>query len=388
MFRSLIVTLILLMPGAVVAAEKVLVESEKPEGPDLPLFDISGEKQRHVVIAQGTPDLYQGHPTSLLMPDGKTIFCVWCVNHGGPAGPMARSDDGGKTWTRLDDTLPEGFKKHSNCPSIYRMVSAEGQERIWVFSAQPRMPRILSEDGGKTWRELEPLGFPCVMTFSSVVEKNPGKQDGKYIGFYHHRINLEGNVMDGERGPGLNLAVAMTETSDAGLTWSEPKMIAAVEGRDPCEPFALWSPDKKEICCLMRDNKHKGRSLMMFSSDHGESWSEPVDTPWGLTGDRHWGTYTPDGRLVIVFRDWAINSPFRSHFVGWVGTYDDIKQGKPGQFRVKLLRSHAAFDCGYPGIQCLPDGTIFALTYIKYDDGPNKHSVVGTRFKLTENGVE
>ncbi|MDR0338492.1 MAG: exo-alpha-sialidase, partial [Planctomycetaceae bacterium] len=53
--------------------------------PDMPLIDISDEVERHVVIAAGTPEIYQGHPTSLLMPDGQTIFVVWSVNHGGPA---------------------------------------------------------------------------------------------------------------------------------------------------------------------------------------------------------------------------------------------------------------------------------------------------------------
>jgi hypothetical protein len=71
-----------------------------------------------------------------------------------------------------------------------------------------------------------------------------------------------------------------------------------------------------------------------------------------------------------------------------VGTYDDIKNRRPGQFRVKLLHSHAGGDCGYPGIQVLPDGSIFALTYIKYQSGENKHSIIGVRFKLTKDGVE
>jgi hypothetical protein len=367
--------------------------------PDLPLIDISGETSRHVVIAAGTRIIYQGHPTSLLMPDGKTIFAVWSFNDSRKekilpnasyihlytyAGPMARSDDGGKTWTRLDDTLPPGFSKHKNCPSIYRMVAADGTERLWVFSAEPKMPRILSEDGGKTWRELEPLGLDCVMTFSSVVPKNPGKQDGKYIGLYHRQTP--------ER---RSEGVVQTETSDAGLTWSEPRVIASVEGRVACEPFGFWSPDNKEICCLMRDNTNKGHSLMMFSNDHGETWSTPIDTPWGLTGHRHQGVYTPDGRLVVVFRDMAPGSPFHDHFVAWVGTYEDIKQNRPGQFRIKLLHSYEGRDTGYPGIQILPDGTIFTLTYIKYKPDENKavtgyikNSIVGVHFKLTKDGVE
>jgi hypothetical protein len=98
--------------------------------------------------------------------------------------------------------------------------------------------------------------------------------------------------------------------------------------------------------------------------------------------------YTQDGRLVIVFRDQAVNSPTKGHFVGWVGTYDDIKNRQAGQFRVKLLHSNAGGDCGYPGIQLLPDGSIFVFSYIKYEPGADKHSVVGTRFKLTKDGIE
>ena len=63
------------------------------ENPDLPIVDISGQKDRHTIIAAGTEQVYQGHPTTTLLADGKTIFCVWCINHGGAAGPMARSDD-------------------------------------------------------------------------------------------------------------------------------------------------------------------------------------------------------------------------------------------------------------------------------------------------------
>jgi len=334
---------------------------------NLPVIDISGQTHRHVIIAPGTEDVYQGHPTTLLMPDDKTMFAVWCVGHGGPAGPMARSDDGGRTWTRLDDRLPEGFKEHVNCPSIYRIVDREGKERLWVFSAWPDMPRIVSEDGGKTWREMEPLGLRCVMTFSSVTRC----KDGDYLGFYHRRY-------------GETLQVFQTKTKDGGLTWLAPELIADVEGKQPCEPFVFRSPDGNEFCCLMRENVHKGRSLMMFSRDEGKTWSKPIDTPWGLTGDRHYGVYTKDGRWVIAFRDRAQKSSTSGHFVAWVGTYEDIKNGRPGQYRIKLLHSYAGADCGYPGMEILPDGTIIATTYIKYRPGKEKHSVVSTRFKIEQ----
>jgi hypothetical protein len=368
-FRRIVEGCVLLLAFGVLTSNG----AENVPADTLPVVDLSGDTARHVVIAQGTESLYQGHPTTLLMPDGKTIFAVWCVNHGGPAGPMARSDDAGLTWTRLDDQLPPNFKNHRNCPSIYRLVDQAGKERLWVFSAHPLMPRILSEDSGKTWTEMPALGFPCVMTFSSIVKL----RDGSYLGLYHRGP-------DGKDKPPLE--VLQTTTADGGLTWSEPHVVAKVQDKNPCEPFVFRSPDGKELCCLMRENTHKGRSLVMFSADEGKTWSEPTDTPWGLTGDRHAGVQTADGRLVIAFRDQALGSPTRGHFVAWVGKYEDIRKAQPGQYRIKLLHSNAARvgDCGYPGMELLPDGTIVAMTYIQYRPGPEKHSVVSTRFKLAE----
>jgi len=48
-------------------------------GEKLPLVDLSQDTARHVVVAAGTEAVYQGHPTTVLMPDDKTIFCVWCM---------------------------------------------------------------------------------------------------------------------------------------------------------------------------------------------------------------------------------------------------------------------------------------------------------------------
>lgn len=80
----------------------------------------------------------------------------------------------------------------------------------------------------------------------------------------------------------------------------------------------------------------------------------------------------------------APDSTTRGHFVAWVGDYADIAAKRPGRYRVKLLHSHAGSDCGYPGLEVTPDGTIVATTYIKYRPGAEKHSIVSTRFTLDE----
>lgn len=351
-----------------------------------PTIDISQETERQIVIAAGTSDIYQGHPYLLREPND-VLWLVWNIGHGGYAGPIAKSSDGGATWERKDDVMPDGFKRHKNCPGVFRLVDSNGRAWIWVFTSQPLVSRVVSGDDGVSWKEEEPLGFANVMAFSSIIPKRPGVQDGQYLGFFHRFRADDGTVLNLEPKTRGRLEVVLSETRDAGFTWSEPRVVAAVEGRDPCEPFAFWAPDGREICCLMRENTHKDRSLVMFSSDAGETWSTPEKTAWELTGDRHIGTYVDNDRLLIAFRDQAPGSETLGHFVGWVGRYEDIKEGRPGDYRVKLLHSYArpyVGDCGYPGVAVLSDGTVVALTYVKYRDDAAKHSIVETRFTMSE----
>ena len=141
-------------------------------------------------------------------------------------------------------------------------------------------------------------------------------------------------------------------------------------------------PEGSELCCLLRENTHKERSLVMFSRDEGRSWSTPINTSWGLTGDRHAGVFTKDGRMVVAFRYQALNSPTKGHFVAWVGTYDDIKECKPGRYRVSLLKTFK--DGFYPGLHLLPDGIIVATTYANYRKEDVGCSIVSVRFTMSE----
>jgi hypothetical protein len=130
------------------------------------------------------------------------------------------------------------------------------------------------------------------------------------------------------------------------------------------------------------------------SDDDARTWSEPKELPAALTGDRHVIKYAPDGRLVVAMRDVARTSPTYGHYVAWVGRYDDIVGRREGQYRIKLLHNASrglddkpgtgSYDCGYSDMELLPDGTFVATTYVKYSPGPEKNSVVSTRFGLAE----
>jgi hypothetical protein len=143
------------------------------------------------------------------------------------------------------------------------------------------------------------------------------------------------------------------------------------------------SPDGRQILCLIRENAFH-EALYMTSEDEGATWSAAKKLPPGLWGDRHMPRYTHDGRLVVTFRDTGPGSPTRNQFVAWVGRYEDIVHGAPGQYRIKLLESYKGGDCGYSGLEVLPDDTLVATTYIKYRPGPDKNSVICVRFRLAE----
>lgn len=338
--------------------------------------DLSSDTSRHVIIAQGTDAIYQGHPTTLLLPDGKTIFAVWTIGHGGACGPMKRSDDGGQTWSDLLPT-PKSWTTVRNCPAIYRLTDPKGIARLFVFAGQGtdgKMASSFSEDEGKTWSDMKSVGLVCIMPFCTIEPIDGGK---KLLAMTN--IRRPGETRD----PKSNI-IAQSISEDGGFTWSAWRIVLDLVDYKPCEPWLVRSPDGKQLLCLMRENTHTKGSLYMTSDDEGKTWSKEKWLPQGLAGDRHVARYTKDGRLVVCFRDTGRTSPYRNHFVAWVGKYEDIIQNREGQYRAKLLHSNAAGDCGYPGLEVLPDNTILATTYIKYQPGTRKQSVVSVRFTLDE----
>jgi hypothetical protein len=339
--------------------------------------DLSGETSRQVVIAAGTPEVYQGHPTTVLLPDGKTMYCVWTYGHGGGCGPMKRSDDGGRTWGELLP-VPENWQTVKNCPAIYRLVEPSGRARLVVFAGQGpdgRMHQAHSLDDGRTWTPMASNGLECVMPFCTIEPIAGGK---KLLGLSNIR-------RPGETKEARSNVIAQSVSADGGLTWTPWRVILDLPGLKPCEPWVVRSPQGKQLLVLLRENE-KRVAQFITSEDEGHTWSAARPLPPGLYGDRHVAKYAADGRLVVCMRDTggAYGSPTSTHFIAWVGRYEDIVDGRDGEYRLKLLHSHKGGDNGYPGVELLPDGTFVATTYIKYRAGPEKHSVVSARFTLAE----
>lgn len=341
----------------------------------LPVVDLSADTSRQVIVARGSEKVYQGHPTTVLLPDNKTLLAVWTYGHGGVCGPYKRSTDGGLTWSELLP-VPESWTKVRNCPALYRLTDPAGIARLVVYAGEGPDGSIYeshSLDEGRTWTPMKSIGQAGVMPFCTIEPIRGGKA----------LLAMTNIRRPGETKEKRSNVLVQSESTDGGLTWSPFKLILDLPGLKPCEPWLVRSPKGDELLCLIRENV-KRVAFKMTSRDEGATWSPVAPLPPGLCGDRHVARYLPDGRLVVCMRDTAPGSPTRNHFVAWIGTYDDIVAGRPGQYRVKLLHSHKGADCGYPGVEVLPGGIVVATTYVKYRPGAEQNSVVSVRFDPKE----
>jgi len=382
--RAFGTTLVALLPFLAVASVRI---------------DLSFDQSRQTVIAEGglrLPEGYQGHPTTVLTREGKLI-CVWTFGHGGPCGPAAESSDGGRTWTRIDGRFPAVYAAtHKNCPTLQKCVRKDGGERLFVFSAKfkndpnprtyyTRLGIMISDDGGRSWRE------------GAVADVSAGMPPTGFMQLKDGSLALFGQVRND---PALNdrdratddQSIWMSVSTDDGETWSAMRVLATLPERNLCEPCCLRSPDGTELALLLRENRHRDCSMLCFSSDEGKTWTKPVLTAPELSGDRHEAVAFGDGRYLICFRDMMKGSPTFGQFVGWVGTWQDLKNTRPGAYRIRLLNHHGIpnvwpgnpWDTGYSGVELLPNGEILCTTYTKHYEGPRHSSVVCTRFRPEE----
>lgn len=352
-----------------------------PRGYDVPLVDLDRDSHRQVVVDR-EPGLYLGHPTTVLLEDKKSMIAVYPKGHGRGAIVMKRSTDAGLTWSpRLP--VPGNWATSLEVPTIYRTVASDGTKRLIMFSGLYPIRMARSDDDGATWTPLEPIGdFGGVVAMSDVIRLN----NGSYMAVFHD----DGRFLRNRGQRGAAVYVYKTLSHDGGLTWSQPSEIATHPLAFLCEPCLIRSPDEKTIAMLLRENSRTHNSFVTFTEDEGASWSDPVELPGALTGDRHQAAYSPDGRLLISFRDQTHVSPTWGDWVAWVGTWEDIVAGREGQYRIRLKdNTHGPgkpirnADCAYPAVEVLPDGTFIVTTYGHWTPGEQPY-ILCVRFTLDE----
>ena len=329
-------------------------------GFDIPLIDLAEDRERQITIDR-EPGQYLGHPTTVLRPDGRTILIVYPKGHGRGAIVLKRSDDGGRTWSgRLP--VPDSWATSQEVPTLYPVVDPSGRRRLIMFSGLYPIRMAVSEDEGDTWSELAPIGdYGGIVAMADLVQL----RSGAHMALFHD----DGRFLQNSGETSGTLQVFKILSVDGGMSWSQPEAVIRHPQAHLCEPGIVRSPDGRQLCLLLRENSRQFNSMVIFSDDEGETWSDPVELPGALTGDRHQAVYGPDGRLFISFRDTCLDTPTEGDWVGWIGTYEDICAGRQGQYRLRLMENHQDVDCAYPAIEVLPDGTLFTTTYGHWVEG-------------------
>jgi hypothetical protein len=346
-------------------------------GYEIPLIDLDGETDREVVVDREDGQ-YLGHVTTVLLEDDKTLLAVYPKGHGKGQIVYKRSLDAGETWSERLPT-PGSWGTSREVPTIHRVIDPQtGKKRLIVWSGLYPARLAVSEDDGASWSELEKAGDWGGIVVMGFVER---LANGSYIAMFHD----DGRFFSSESKPTSPAVFTLFKTfsHDGGLTWTQPEAVWSGSDLNLCEPGCFRSPDGKTLAVLLRENSRTRNSCVIFSEDEGLTWSAPRELPASLTGDRHTGKYAPDGRLFISFRDTAHDSVTQGDWVGWVGTFEDILLGRPGQYRVRLKDNKHNWDTSYPGVEVLPDGTFVATTYGHWEEAKQPF-IVSKRFKLSE----
>ncbi|MBO5360329.1 MAG: exo-alpha-sialidase [Clostridia bacterium] len=360
---------------------------------------------------------YLGHPDSVLLKNGD-ILTFFPKGHGKGAALSRRSTDGGVTFTDGVKNPPKSWEGSRETPTVYRLEFNDPAtpDKLLLVCGNPKWGMepttggfncSISDDEGETWTEFELFckGMNTIVAMASLTRlKENGKFVDKWMALFHDSKFH-------------NYKTILTFDKDGRMQWSEPEKYFSSyrrieKGSNMCEVECVRSDAGKgdEICLLTRSNTKKMNSLISFSRDEGKTWSKPVELPAALNGERHKADYLPDGRLIITFRsierDPAKNSKFKEKghemrgwysegWIAWVGTYDDLKNGGEGQYRIKLAHTYLGYqdkpdtvansDCGYCGNVVLSDGTFVTSTYGIFTADEKRHTyIVSKRLRLDD----
>ena len=213
--------------------------------------------------------------------NGAVFVGYWEIN--GRGGGVARSDDGGKTFSVLKGMVGESVRALAVCPADRQVIAAGTLSGVF-----------LSGDGGQSWRRITPEGHPDLHNVESMAF-NPTDPKTLYVGTWH----------------------LGWWTTDAGVSWQPMHrgmeedsdiMTLTVDPRDPSTLYATActgiyrAARPGEPWTTLRgipEGQRRTRAFALDESDDNVLFAGTTTGLW-ISEDRgaHWRRVTPT-ELVI-----------------------------------------------------------------------------------------
>lgn len=373
---------------------------------------------------------YLGHPD--LVEIGGKLMTFYPSGHGKGAIIGKSSDDLGETWQTMEN-LPKSWENSMETPCVYKLKMTDGRQVLVITSGCPYWSDLgvepdgfncsVSFDEGKTWSEFEKWygkeqtwdgkesgkGYDAIVAMSSLTQlKENGEYVNKWMGTFHRGAHEYG--VDAGAGY-MNYKTILTFDENDKPQWSVPEPILE-EHHELEDKYGMCELEiirnEKDNCLIMlaRANRKVSNSIICYSYDEGETWSQPKELPCCLTGDRHKAEIDPvTGKVLISFRQLLQNGKkFKPNmlssvdwlsrgWVAWIGDFDDLmsyadddtSNDTYGDLFIFLSRDYGGrADCGYSGVVCLDDGTVIMTSYGYFSVGALKPYIIQTKFKLED----
>ncbi|WP_435353851.1 WD40/YVTN/BNR-like repeat-containing protein [Emticicia sp. SJ17W-69] len=193
-------------------------------------------------------------------------------------GGIWKTTNGGATWKRLLSTMPD-FNVTTGLGYAFQNIQKIVVTSTGVVYAGTQGGLAKSSDGGNTWTLITSGGLPTVITSSFVSDIAIGTDGILFVAYgrFYDSVGLTGTKSQVYR-----------STTSAGTTWTNitPAGIPANSSRTSIALAASTSGATQKIYVLSHNYSNNGVGYFKSSIDAGTTWTTTITPPNnGLTPD-------------------------------------------------------------------------------------------------------
>lgn len=337
------ITVALALAGAL---ELLMVQADPAAVAALPRLEA---REDHLAVADGGGYF----PVLVTLDDGSLGAVVrGGAPHIGRAGRLdwIRSTDGGQTWSpprvivdsEWDDRNPAvGVMPDGTIVCAYGEAQSYNEAGEFSREAGPYVPKFcLSHDRGESWSAAAEIA-PGVLTNGSPYGRIIVLPDGTALMPYYGWADDDG-LNHGRAG-------YLVRSTDGGRTWGDVSLV--LEGFNE---FSLERAADGRLVAALRD--WAGAVAISESSDAGRTWSPPVTIT--APGLHPADLIRLDGDTLLLVHGCRLEPK------GVIARLsDDGGRTWPDALRCFVAWDALNTDCGYPSVQRLPGGRLALVWY-------------------------